>query len=40
LALLQSGKQKAKAQQTLRTVQGADGAADIARLWTMVGNAS
>jgi hypothetical protein len=40
LALLHSGKQKAKAQQTLRSVQGADGAADIARLWTMVGSSS
>jgi hypothetical protein len=40
LAQLQSGKQKAKAVQTLRTVQGSDGAADIARFWTLVGNAS
>jgi hypothetical protein len=32
LALLQSGK-KAKAVQTLRSVQGSDGTADIARLW-------
>ena len=37
LALLQGGKNKSKAQQVLRTVQGADGAADIARLWAIHG---
>ncbi len=37
-ALLQSGKNKAKAVQTLRSVKGNDGAAEIARLWTVVGN--
>lgn len=35
LALLQSGKHKAKAVQTLRSVQGADGAADLGRLWAV-----
>ena len=35
LALLQSGKHKAKAVQTLRSVQGADGAADLGRLWSV-----
>ena len=33
MAQLQSAKAKAKAQQTLRSVQGSDGSADIARLW-------
>jgi hypothetical protein len=37
-ALLQSGKNKAKAVQTLRSVKGTDGAAEIARLWTVVGS--
>jgi hypothetical protein len=37
MAQLQSGKGKAKAQQTLRSVQGSDGAADIARLWVLLG---
>ena len=36
LAQLQSGK-KAKAQQTLRSVQGQDGAADIGKLWALHG---
>jgi len=36
-ALLQSGKNKPKAVQTLRSVKGTDGAAEIARLWTVVG---
>lgn len=36
-AQLAAGK-KAKAQQTLRTVQGTDGAADIARLWAIQAN--
>jgi hypothetical protein len=36
LAQLQSGaKNKAKAAQTLRSVQGADGAADLGRLWAL-----
>lgn len=35
LALLQSGKNKAKAVQTLRSVQGTDGAADLGRLWAV-----
>jgi len=35
LALLQSGKNKSKAVQTLRSVQGADGAADLGRLWAV-----
>jgi hypothetical protein len=38
MAQLQSGKSKAKAQQTLRSVQGSDGSADIARLWVLMGN--
>jgi tetratricopeptide (TPR) repeat protein len=37
LAQLQAGK-KAKAIQTLRSVQGNDGTADIARLWIIVAN--
>ena len=35
MAQLQSGKNKAKAVQTLRSVQGSDGAADIGRLWAV-----
>lgn len=35
-ALLMGGKNRAKAQQVLRGVQGTDGVADIARLWTAV----
>jgi hypothetical protein len=36
LALLQSGaKNKARAVQTLRSVQGADGAADLGKLWAL-----
>jgi tetratricopeptide (TPR) repeat protein len=38
MALLQSGKNRPKAVQTLRSVGGTDGAAEIARLWTVVGN--
>lgn len=38
VAMLKSGKQKAKAVQTLRSVQGTDGAADLGRGWTLVGN--
>jgi hypothetical protein len=37
MAQLQSAKAKAKATQTLRSVQGADGANDIARLWVILG---
>jgi len=35
LALLQGGKNKAKAVQVLRSVQGNDGAADLGRLWAL-----
>jgi len=38
LALLQSGKNKAKAVQVLRSVQGNDGAADLGRLWSLAAN--
>jgi hypothetical protein len=38
MAQLQSGNAKAKAQQTLRGVQGSDGSADIARLWVLLGS--
>jgi hypothetical protein len=38
LALLQSGKNKSKAVQTLRSVQGNDGAADLGRLWAVYAN--
>ena len=38
VALLKSGKHKAKAVQTLRSVQGADGAADLGRLWALQAN--
>jgi hypothetical protein len=38
LALLQSGKNKAKAVQVLRSVQGNDGAADLGRLWAHYAN--
>jgi hypothetical protein len=38
LALLQSGKNKARALQVLRGVQGNDGAADLARLWALYAN--
>lgn len=37
IALLQAGK-KAKAIQTLKSVQGTDGAADLARLWIVFAN--
>jgi hypothetical protein len=40
LALLQSGKHKAKAIQTLRSVQGNDGAADLGRLWAVYASQS
>jgi hypothetical protein len=35
MAQLQSGKSKGKAVQTLRSVQGTDGAADLGRLWAV-----
>ncbi|WP_088278769.1 hypothetical protein [Ideonella sp. A 288] len=38
VALLKSGKHKAKAVQTLRSVQGNDGAADLGRLWALMAN--
>ncbi|MBC7941966.1 MAG: hypothetical protein H7Z19_19775 [Chitinophagaceae bacterium] len=38
MAQLQSPKTKAAAVQTLRSVKGTDGAADIARLWVILGN--
>jgi hypothetical protein len=38
MALLQQGKSRDRAVKTLRSVGGADGAAEIARLWTVVGN--
>jgi hypothetical protein len=39
MAQLQSAKAKGKSTQTLRSVQGGDGSADIARLWILLGNA-
>ena len=38
LAMLQTGKNKAKAVQVLRNVQGADGAADLGKLWALQAN--
>ena len=38
MAQLQSAKTKSAAVQTLRSVKGSDGAAEIARLWTVLGN--
>ncbi len=38
MAQLQSAKTKTAAVQTLRSVKGSDGAAEIARLWTVLGN--
>jgi hypothetical protein len=40
MAQLQSGKNKSKAVQTLRSVQGNDGAADLGRLWAVYANQS
>jgi hypothetical protein len=37
MAQLQSSKAKSVATQTLRSVKGNDGVADIARLWLVVG---
>ena len=38
MAQLQNPKTKAAAVQTLRSVKGSDGAADVARLWVVLGN--
>lgn len=38
LALLQSGKNKAKAVQVLRSLKGSDGASDLGRLWALYAN--
>ena len=38
VAMLKSGKNKSKAVQTLRSVQGTDGAADLGRVWPLVSN--
>lgn len=38
VAMLKSGKAKAKAVQLLRSVQGTDGAADLGRVWALVSN--
>ena len=38
MAQLQSAKAKAKANQTLRSVRGTDGVADVARLWIVLGS--
>ncbi len=38
MALLQQGKNRDRAVKTLRSVTGADGAAEVARLWTVVSN--
>jgi hypothetical protein len=40
MALLQSAKAKAKGVQTLRSVQGTDGAADLGRLWALHANSA
>jgi len=40
MAQLQSGKNKGKAVQTLRSVQGVDGAADLGRLWAVYASQS
>jgi hypothetical protein len=40
MAQLQSPKARAKAAQTLRSVTGTDGVADVARLWVVLGSAS
>ena len=37
VAMLQSGKNKSKAVQQLRSVQGTDGAPDVARLYIAIG---
>ena len=38
MAQLQSPKTKAAAVQTLRSIKGTDGVAEIARLWTVLGS--
>ena len=38
MAMLQTGKNKAKAVQVLRSVQGNDGASDLGRLWALYAN--
>jgi hypothetical protein len=38
MALLQQGKSRDRAVKALRSVGGSDGAAEIARLWTVVGS--
>jgi hypothetical protein len=38
VAMLKSGKNKSKAVQVLRSVQGTDGAADLGRVWPLVSN--
>jgi len=40
LAMLKTGHLKAKAIQTLRSVHGADGGADLGRLWALVASQS
>ena len=40
MALLQSGKNKQKAVQTLRSLQGNDGTSDIGRLWALHANSA
>jgi hypothetical protein len=40
MAQLMAGKNKGKAVQTLRSVQGADGASDLGRLWAVYANQS
>jgi len=39
MAQMQSAKAKGKAPQTLRSVKGNDGAAEIGRLWTLLPSA-
>jgi hypothetical protein len=38
IAMMQSGKMKQKAVAQLRSVGGTDGASDVARLYTVIGN--
>jgi hypothetical protein len=40
MAQLQAGKNKGKAVQTLRSVQGADGGSDLGRLWAVYASQS
>ena len=39
-AYLRGGQQRAKAVQILRSIQGTDGAADLARLWSLLGSSA